>query len=151
MSAGDIPKRRFHSWLVCRHIASNHRKCCGKFNFVCWFVLTHHFGDTSAHANNILIDSLGYGACQKVLANAQRKKTIDELSSLSNAIAGVMAAFFSSFTLCPTELVKCKLQSLREMKVNVPLNRRLKIEDSQFRYFYRLTRRREALQLPWST
>lgn len=28
-----------------------------------------------------------------------------------------MASFFSTFTLCPTELVKCKLQSLREMNV----------------------------------
>lgn len=60
---------------------------------------------------------LGYGACQKVLANAQGKSSIDELTMLSNATAGVMASFFSSFTLCPTELVKCKLQSLRETHV----------------------------------
>lgn len=60
----------------------------------------------------------GYGACQKVLANAQAKSSIDELTMLSNATAGVMASFFSSFTLCPTELVKCKLQSLREMHVS---------------------------------
>lgn len=26
-----------------------------------------------------------------------------------------MAAFFSSFALCPTELIKCKLQAMREM------------------------------------
>lgn len=35
----------------------------------------------------------------------------------SNATAGVIASFFSSFTLCPTELVKCKLQSIREVAV----------------------------------
>lgn len=39
----------------------------------------------------------------------------------SNAFAGVIASFFSSFTLCPTELVKCKLQSLREVAVNKSL------------------------------
>lgn len=38
--------------------------------------------------------------------------------SYSNATAGVMAAFFSTFTLCPTELVKCKLQALREVNVS---------------------------------
>jgi len=27
---------------------------------------------------------------------------------------GFLAAFFSSFTLCPTELIKCKLQAMRE-------------------------------------
>lgn len=32
-------------------------------------------------------------------------------------MAGVIASFFSSFTLCPTELVKCKLQSMREVAV----------------------------------
>lgn len=38
---------------------------------------------------------------------------------LSNATAGVMASFFSTFTLCPTELVKCKLQALREMNASI--------------------------------
>jgi solute carrier family 25 (mitochondrial ornithine transporter) member 2/15 len=32
-----------------------------------------------------------------------------------NALSGFFAAFFSSFTLCPTELIKCKLQALHEM------------------------------------
>lgn len=30
-------------------------------------------------------------------------------------MAGFFAAFFSSFTLCPTELIKCRLQALREL------------------------------------
>ena len=34
---------------------------------------------------------------------------------ISNATAGFFAAFFSSFTLCPTELVKCRLQALQEV------------------------------------
>lgn len=58
-----------------------------------------------------------YGACQKVLANFEGKSDIAELGPLSNATAGVMASFFSTFTLCPTELIKCKLQALRETNV----------------------------------
>ena len=37
-----------------------------------------------------------------------------EATTLDKALAGFAAAFFSSFTLCPTELIKCKLQALRE-------------------------------------
>ncbi|CAH8848430.1 unnamed protein product [Trichobilharzia szidati] len=37
------------------------------------------------------------------------------LSVTQHALAGSLAAFWSSLTLCPTELVKCKVQSLREM------------------------------------
>ncbi|XP_031636574.1 mitochondrial ornithine transporter 1 [Contarinia nasturtii] len=66
--------------------------------------------------NSILF--AGYGVCQKFIANIEGHKSVDELSSLSNACAGVIASFFSSFTLCPTELVKCKLQSLREVSNN---------------------------------
>ena len=36
------------------------------------------------------------------------------LTPLGNATAGFFAAFFSSFSLCPTELIKCKLQAARE-------------------------------------
>lgn len=38
-----------------------------------------------------------------------------KLSPAANGAAGFFAAFFSSFTLCPTELVKCRLQALREL------------------------------------
>lgn len=44
-------------------------------------------------------------------------QTVEELSAVSNGSAGCMAAFFSSFTLCPTELIKCKLQAAREMTI----------------------------------
>lgn len=58
-----------------------------------------------------------YGVCQKFVATTiEHKSSIDELSLLGNALAGFFAAFFSSFTLCPTELIKCKLQALHEMK-----------------------------------
>lgn len=55
--------------------------------------------------------------CQKFVAtNIEHKSNIDELSLFGNALAGFFAAFFSSFTLCPTELIKCKLQAMHEMK-----------------------------------
>ena len=40
---------------------------------------------------------------------------MEELSPFKNAVSGGMAAFFSSLTLCPTELIKCRLQAMREM------------------------------------
>jgi len=43
-------------------------------------------------------------------------QNVKELSSFSNAWAGFFAAFFSSLTLCPTELIKCKLQAMREVE-----------------------------------
>ena len=41
----------------------------------------------------------------------------EDLSVFGNATAGFLAAFFSSFTLCPTELVKCQLQAAREVQL----------------------------------
>lgn len=52
------------------------------------------------------------------MAKIEGKTNINDLSPLSNATAGFLAAFFSSFTLCPTELIKCKLQALREVQVS---------------------------------
>lgn len=40
-----------------------------------------------------------------------------ELSTVANGSAGFIAAFFSSLVLCPTELVKCRLQALRESHI----------------------------------
>ncbi|XP_059151013.1 mitochondrial ornithine transporter 1-like [Physella acuta] len=56
-----------------------------------------------------------YGVCQKLVAKVMGGKEILSLNPLENAISGAMAAFFSSFTLCPTELIKCRLQAMREM------------------------------------
>lgn len=55
--------------------------------------------------------------CQNFVARTfENKSSASEISLLGNATAGFLAAFFSSFTLCPTELIKCKLQALHEMK-----------------------------------
>lgn len=45
-------------------------------------------------------------------------QSVDQLSTLGNASAGFLASFFSSFTLCPTELIKCQLQAMREVNVS---------------------------------
>lgn len=58
---------------------------------------------------------MSYGLCQKALLKATRKNETNDLNSLENALAGSSAAFFASLVLCPTELVKCRLQSAREI------------------------------------
>ncbi|XP_075211537.1 mitochondrial ornithine transporter 1 isoform X2 [Lycorma delicatula] len=56
-----------------------------------------------------------YGACQKFMAFVTNTPNAQDLSVLSNASAGFLAAFFSSFTLCPTELIKIKMQAAQEL------------------------------------
>ncbi|XP_064103034.1 mitochondrial ornithine transporter 1-like [Macrobrachium nipponense] len=75
-------------------------------------------GTVPALAANIAENSVlfaCYGICQKAVAYGTGAKSVQDLSVLSNATAGFFAAFFSSLTLCPTELVKCQLQALREV------------------------------------
>ena len=52
----------------------------------------------------------GYGVCQKLVAKLAGYDKVSELSTFQNGSAGFIAAFFSSLVLCPTELVKCRLQ-----------------------------------------
>ncbi|XP_069129626.1 mitochondrial ornithine transporter 1-like [Argopecten irradians] len=56
-----------------------------------------------------------YGLCQKVVMNISKKNDVKDLHPVENAISGSGAAFFCSFSLCPTELIKCRLQAMREM------------------------------------
>ncbi|XP_064481918.1 mitochondrial ornithine transporter 1-like [Ornithodoros turicata] len=75
-------------------------------------------GTVPALVANIAENSVlfcAYGVCQKAVQYAVQKQKVEDLNPLDNATAGFLAAFFSSLTLCPTELVKCKLQALREM------------------------------------
>ncbi|KAL3878379.1 hypothetical protein ACJMK2_030770 [Sinanodonta woodiana] len=75
-------------------------------------------GTVPALAANIAENSilfLFYGLCQKGVAFITRKTDVKDLNPLENAIAGGSAAFFSTISLCPTELVKCRLQAMREM------------------------------------
>lgn len=57
-----------------------------------------------------------YGGCQKVVAYGMNVEDVKDMPTVGHAFAGFLAAFFSTFTLCPTELVKCKLQALREVR-----------------------------------
>lgn len=63
--------------------------------------------------NSVLF--LSYGVCQKAIATVIGAEDVQQLSTLSNASAGCLGSFFSAFTLCPTELIKVKLQCAREV------------------------------------
>ena len=58
---------------------------------------------------------MSYGLCQRAICKASFKEKIEDLNTLENALSGSSAAFFASLVLCPTELVKCRLQSAREI------------------------------------
>lgn len=76
-------------------------------------------GTLPAIAANVAENSVlfcAYGMCQKVVQNVRTKESVSELNVVDNASAGFIAAFFSSFTLCPTEIVKCRLQAMKEME-----------------------------------
>jgi len=70
-----------------------------------------------------------YGGCQKMVVNlhlhlhlnlfpqvasATGVPRVEELGLVANGVSGFLAAFWSSLVLCPTELVKCRLQAMRE-------------------------------------
>ncbi|KAK9509466.1 hypothetical protein O3M35_006778 [Rhynocoris fuscipes] len=61
-----------------------------------------------------------YGGCQRLVAFATNTPRVEELTTLGNATAGFLAAFFSSFSLCPTELIKVQLQAARELALSNP-------------------------------
>ncbi|XP_072756351.1 mitochondrial ornithine transporter 1 isoform X2 [Anoplolepis gracilipes] len=76
-------------------------------------------GTIPAVAANVAENSVlfaAYGGCQKAIVHLLGAQSVKELSSFSNACAGFFAAFFSSLTLCPTELIKCKLQAMKEVE-----------------------------------
>ncbi|KAF6724943.1 Mitochondrial ornithine transporter 1 [Oryzias melastigma] len=59
---------------------------------------------------------LGYGLCQDAVRFLSRMDKGADLSDLQKASAGSLASIFSSMALCPTELVKCRLQAMHEME-----------------------------------
>jgi len=74
-------------------------------------------GTVPSLAANVAENSIlfaAYGACQKLVARAASLDQVDQLGLLHNGLAGFLAAFWSSLALCPTELVKCRLQASRE-------------------------------------
>ena len=70
-------------------------------------------GTVPSLAANVAENSVlfaGYGICQNLVAQASGVREVSQLGVTQNGLAGFCAAFFSSLVLCPTELVKCKLQ-----------------------------------------
>ncbi|KAM9853071.1 solute carrier family 25 member 15a isoform 1-T3 [Aulostomus maculatus] len=61
---------------------------------------------------------LSYGLCQDVVRLVSGMEKSIELSTLQKACAGSLASIFSSLALCPTELVKCRLQAMHEMEAS---------------------------------
>ena len=63
--------------------------------------------------NSVLFAALGQ--TQKLVAKACGVQKVEDLSLVQSAVAGSCAAFFSAMVLCPTELVKCRLQAAKEL------------------------------------
>ncbi|XP_030056281.1 mitochondrial ornithine transporter 1 [Microcaecilia unicolor] len=66
--------------------------------------------------NSVLF--MSYGFCQQVVRSALGLDRHIMLSDLQNAAAGSVASVFSSLVLCPTELVKCRLQAMHELQLS---------------------------------
>lgn len=80
-----------------------------------------YHGTTPALMANIAENSvlfMCYGFCQQVVRNLSGIDSKTKLSDVENALAGSFASVFSSLVLCPTELVKCRLQAMHEMEVS---------------------------------
>ena len=65
--------------------------------------------------NSILF--LFYGRCLAGVKLLVGKEKLEDLSVFERACAGSGAAVFSTFALCPTELVKCRLQAQHQTNV----------------------------------
>ncbi|XP_040571834.1 mitochondrial ornithine transporter 1 [Lepeophtheirus salmonis] len=75
-------------------------------------------GTVPSLAANVAENSVlfaAYGVCQKWVAKTVGRSKVEDLTIFHNGTAGFLAAFWSSFVLCPTELVKCRLQAMREV------------------------------------
>ncbi|KAG8524838.1 Mitochondrial ornithine transporter 1 [Galemys pyrenaicus] len=59
-----------------------------------------------------------YGFCQQVVRKVVGLDKQAKLSDLQNAAAGSFASAFAALVLCPTELVKCRLQTMYEMEAS---------------------------------
>ncbi|XP_013862138.1 solute carrier family 25 member 15b [Austrofundulus limnaeus] len=78
-------------------------------------------GTTPALMANIAENSvlfMSYGFCQQVIRFTAGLHKEAVLSDVQKACAGSVASIFSSLVLCPTELVKCRLQAMHEMEAS---------------------------------
>uniref|UniRef100_A0A8C0JFL9 Solute carrier family 25 member 15 n=1 Tax=Chelonoidis abingdonii TaxID=106734 RepID=A0A8C0JFL9_CHEAB len=78
-------------------------------------------GTTPALVANIAENSvlfMCYGFCQQIVRQVVGVDRKAKLSDLQNAAAGSFASAFAALVLCPTELVKCRLQTMHEMQLS---------------------------------
>ncbi|XP_037008061.2 mitochondrial ornithine transporter 2 [Artibeus jamaicensis] len=59
-----------------------------------------------------------YGFCQQFVRKVVGLDKQAKLSDLQTATAGSLASAFAALALCPTELVKCRLQTMYEMEMS---------------------------------
>ncbi|XP_036918361.1 mitochondrial ornithine transporter 2 [Sturnira hondurensis] len=59
-----------------------------------------------------------YGFCQQFVRKMVGLDKQAKLSDLQTATAGSLASAFAALALCPTELVKCRLQTMYEMEMS---------------------------------
>ncbi|XP_063791706.1 mitochondrial ornithine transporter 1-like isoform X2 [Pseudophryne corroboree] len=59
-----------------------------------------------------------YGFCQNLVSHTLGLQDPSQLRDYHKATAGSLASVFSSLVLCPTELVKCRMQTQHEMRVS---------------------------------
>lgn len=59
---------------------------------------------------------LSYGLCQDVVRFVCKMEKGSSLSDIQKASSGSLASIFSAMAICPTELVKCRLQAMHEME-----------------------------------
>ena len=75
-------------------------------------------GAVPAAAANVAETSvlfLCYGQCTQLVAYIAGNKK-ENMTIFQKACSGSFASFFAAFALCPFELVKCRMQTLREIK-----------------------------------
>ncbi|XP_075690415.1 mitochondrial ornithine transporter 1-like isoform X2 [Rhinoderma darwinii] len=59
-----------------------------------------------------------YGVCQSLVCHVLGMQDPSQLRDYHKATAGSLASVFSSLVLCPTELVKCRMQTQYEMRIS---------------------------------
>lgn len=77
-------------------------------------------GTMPAVATSIVENSLLYGTysyCQRVMADLKGVAGTSNLSLLDDACAGSISAMLSTLVLCPSEVLKCKLQAIQEVRI----------------------------------
>uniref|UniRef100_A0A8R1Y4M6 ULP_PROTEASE domain-containing protein n=1 Tax=Onchocerca volvulus TaxID=6282 RepID=A0A8R1Y4M6_ONCVO len=68
---------------------------------------------TSNIAENAILFT-AYGYCKKIVAFAVGRSELEDMTPIENALSGSLASIFAAVVICPTELVKCRLQARNE-------------------------------------